>query len=70
VPKEGSPAEIQTPTHWKLIGHSMTAPPPVIAQHYSSYTFVSLRFHSRKEQFGAFKKSHCFIFYFFKIAEI
>ena len=31
VPKEGSPAEIQTPTHWKLIGHSMTAPPPVLS---------------------------------------
>jgi hypothetical protein len=31
----------------------MTAPPPVIAQQYSSATFVSLRFHRRKEKCGA-----------------
>jgi hypothetical protein len=28
---QGSPAEIQTPAHWNLIGHSMTAPPPVLS---------------------------------------
>jgi hypothetical protein len=27
---QGSPAHIRTPTHWKLIGSSMTAPPPVL----------------------------------------
>jgi hypothetical protein len=27
----GSPAEILTQTHWKLIGRSMTAPPPVLS---------------------------------------
>jgi hypothetical protein len=45
---QGSPVEIQTSTHWSLIGRSMTAPHAcVIAQQYSSTTFVSLRFHSR-----------------------
>jgi hypothetical protein len=39
--------EIQTPTHWNLIGSSMTAPPPVIAHQYSSTAFVSLHFRSR-----------------------
>jgi hypothetical protein len=29
---------------------------PVITQQYSSATFVSTLFHSRKEKFGAFKK--------------
>jgi hypothetical protein len=31
----------------------MTSPPPVIAQQYYSATFVSLRFHHRKEKYGA-----------------
>jgi len=39
--------EIQTPTHWNLIGSSMTAPPPVIAHQYSSAAFVSFYFRSR-----------------------
>jgi hypothetical protein len=25
------PAEIQTPTHWNPIGHSLTAPPPALS---------------------------------------
>jgi hypothetical protein len=30
---QGSPVQVQTPTHWNLFGHSMTNPPPVfIAQ--------------------------------------
>jgi hypothetical protein len=36
-----------------MIGRSMNAPPPVIAQQYSSATLFSLRIHSRKEKFGA-----------------
>ena len=28
---QGSPAEIQTPTHWSLIGRSITAPLPVLS---------------------------------------
>jgi hypothetical protein len=36
--------------HWNLIDRSTTAPPPVIAQQYSSASFVSLCFHSRKEK--------------------
>jgi hypothetical protein len=36
--------EIQTSTHWNLTGCNMTAWPPVIAQQYSSTTWVSLRF--------------------------
>jgi hypothetical protein len=33
---QGGPGEIQNPSHWNLIGRSMTAPAPVIAQQYSS----------------------------------
>lgn len=48
IPKR-SPDEIQTQTHRKLIGRSMTAPAAcVIAQQYSSATVVSLRFQSHK----------------------
>jgi hypothetical protein len=42
-----SPVETQTSKHENLIGGSMTAAPSVIAQQYSSATFVSLRFHFR-----------------------
>ena len=28
---QGSPADIQTPAHWNLIGRSMNAPPPVLS---------------------------------------
>jgi hypothetical protein len=49
-----SPVEIQIPTHWNLIGRSITSSTPyVIAQQYSSATFVSLRFHSLKQKFGS-----------------
>jgi hypothetical protein len=54
---QGSPAEIQIRTSWCLIGRSLTTPPCVIAQQYSSATFVSLRFHSRYQKFGALLKS-------------
>jgi hypothetical protein len=38
----GSPVEIQTSAHCKLIGHSVTAPTPVfIAQQYSPASFFS-----------------------------
>jgi hypothetical protein len=51
-----NPAEIQTPTHWYLIGRSMTAPPPcVIAQQYFPSTLVSMRFNFLKENFSALK---------------
>jgi hypothetical protein len=43
-----------------MIGSSLTAPPTVVAQQYSSATFASLRFRFHKEKSGAFKK-----FYFF-----
>jgi hypothetical protein len=40
----------------------------VIAQQYSSATFVSLHFHSRKEKFNARLKNLLFyFFYFFKL---
>jgi hypothetical protein len=58
---QGSPVGIQTPSHWNLIVRSMTSPPPVIAQQYSSATFVSLCSHSRTEKFGA----HVFNFLYF-----
>jgi hypothetical protein len=48
---EESPAQIQTPTHWNLIGLSLTA---------KQYSSATLRFHSHKEKF----RSHNF-FYFF-----
>jgi hypothetical protein len=49
-----STVEIQSTTNWNQIGHSMTCPANrVIAQQYSSATFISLRFHFCKETFGA-----------------
>jgi hypothetical protein len=49
-----TPVEIQTSAHMDLINSSMTAPTPlVIAQQYSSASFVSLRFLSCKEELGA-----------------
>jgi len=51
-----------TPTHWKLLGRSTTAPShDVIAQQYSSATVVSLRSQSREENCGALFKTlfHC-----------
>jgi hypothetical protein len=64
---QGDAVEIQTPTHWNLIGSSMTAPAAcVIAQQYSSATFILLVFHSRKEKFGAlFSKVIISIFFTF-----
>jgi hypothetical protein len=51
---EGSPVEIKTLHILKpdRPQHDRTAV-RVIAQQYSSATFVPLRFHSRKESFGA-----------------
>ena len=48
-----SSVEIKAPTHWNLIGRSMTDGPAacVIAQQYSSKICLSLRVHSRKEKF-------------------
>jgi hypothetical protein len=47
-----STVEIHTPTQSKVKGHSMTVPVPVIAQQYSSATYVALRFHCRKGTFN------------------
>jgi hypothetical protein len=45
------PLEIQTPTQSNLIdGQDDCTAACAIAQQYSSATFVSLRFHSRKEK--------------------
>ena len=46
---KGRPVETRNQTHSNLIDLSMTVPPIVIAQQYSSTTYVSLRFHPRKE---------------------
>ena len=63
---QGSAAEIQTRRHWNLICRSTISPPPeVVAQQYSSTTFVSLRFHSRKEKFGVFKRRYFTALIFF-----
>jgi hypothetical protein len=67
---QGSLVEIQTPTHWNLIGRSMNRPAScVVCQQYSSTTFIfiSLRFHSRKEKFGACSKNVISFFTFLKI---
>ena len=50
---QGVQVKSKLPTHLNCIGRNMTAPPSVIAQQYSSATFVSLRFHSRMEKLGA-----------------
>jgi hypothetical protein len=41
----------------------------VIAQQYSSATFISLWFHSRKEKFGARLKKKCLIISMFLLPE-
>ena len=67
-----TPVEIQTSAHWDLIDSSMTAPTPVvIAQQYSSASFVSLRFLSCKEELGAHSNNPTvFSFtFFFKLRE-
>jgi hypothetical protein len=62
----GVHTEIQTPPHCNLIGCSITAPPPVIAEQYFSAISVALRSHSRKEEFGApFENVVISIFSFF-----
>jgi hypothetical protein len=47
---EESPVQIQSPTHCNVIGRSIAALPPVIAQQYSSTTITVLRVHSRKKK--------------------
>jgi hypothetical protein len=62
---KGSVLEIQTPVHRNLIGRSMTAPPScVIAQQYSSASYISLHFYSHWEKFGQCKLLHLFLFSF------
>lgn len=53
-----SQVEIETPTHWNLIGRSVTTLlPGTVAQQYSSTTFVLLWFHSCKEKLGTHFKN-------------
>jgi len=56
---QGSPAESQSPVHWEMIGRSPRPTPAafVIAQQYSYATFVSQRFHCRKQMVGAVFKN-------------
>jgi hypothetical protein len=54
-------ADVQTPTHWNLVGRSMTTPSPcVIAQEYSSVT-LTLRSDPCEKEFGLFKKKISFL---------
>jgi hypothetical protein len=55
---KGRTVEIQNPTHWHLLARNMTPLVTcVIAQQYSSQTFNSLRFNSRKAKHnGRFQK--------------
>jgi hypothetical protein len=48
--------------------HKEISSPPVIAQHYSSATFVSMHFTSRDEQYGARFKS--FIISYFRLEKL
>jgi hypothetical protein len=59
----GSPVEIQTPTHWNLTGRGTTAQPRAVAQQYSSTTFFLLRFDSRNEKFSFSFKSVIILIY-------
>jgi hypothetical protein len=64
---QGSPVEIQTPNTLALdrpqYDHSAAC---VIAQQYSSTSFVSLRFRSRREKFSARLRNIIIeIFYYF-----
>jgi len=63
-----STAKIRTPAHGYLTDHDMTASTAcVIAQQYSSATFVPLRFHSLKEKIPRiFNEKIKFLFYVFK----
>jgi hypothetical protein len=54
-------------TRWNLIGRSVKVPPSVIAQQYSSSTFVSLSYRLRKQKFGALFKNVISILCCFKI---
>jgi hypothetical protein len=47
---QGSPDEIEAPTHWNLISHSMTVPLRVITQQYCSATIISFFLPSHKEK--------------------
>jgi len=58
-----SPVNIQTPAHWNLIGPQYEcATVCVMAQQYSSATFVSLRVHFRQEKILLALQTCYFIF--------
>jgi len=59
---QGTPAEIQAPKHRNPIYRRKRPAACVIAQQCSSATFVSLRFHSSKEKFGARYKNFALLF--------
>jgi len=63
-----SQADMPFPAHWNPIGHSTKRRPAyyVIAQQYSSATFLFLRFHSRNQTFGTRFDSPPPHFYVFK----
>ena len=60
---QGGPVESRTATHQNFMARSVTAPPPVIAQQYSSATLVLLRVRSCKDKFGTRFKNVMFFFY-------
>ena len=61
---QARPSEIQTPAHWNFIGRSRTGHRrlSVFAYQYSSATFVSLRFHNRKEKLARFSTNVFFLY--------
>jgi len=61
-----SPAEIESPAHWNLMGSSMTGNCLCYPQQYSSANFVSLQFYPYTEKFVCFfsKKIFQFVLHF------
>jgi hypothetical protein len=60
--------EIQTQTHWILVGGSDRPAACVFAQQYSSVTFVSLGLHYREVEFVVFLKIFFPHFFHFEVA--
>jgi hypothetical protein len=68
---QGSPAQVQTPNTPQPDRRQQDHPAVcVMAQQHSSETFVSLRFHSLKERFGAFHRCNFSFFAFWKFSSV
>jgi hypothetical protein len=60
-------AEIQTPSHWNLIGSSIADPSQaVLPSSILPPLSISMRSHSRKEKLGSFQTRYLLNFFFLK----